>query len=487
MTPTLVLPIGPANIAILALLALLFVSISGVLPLGPAALAVPGVAVGALALALPRLALALLIVSIPFSSWTKVTLGTFDVTATDVLVGALALGWLLPGLISRSISLAKAPAVGAGLVLLCAMLLSSLTADDFPSAVKELIKLGEVLMVALYVASTMRTGRDLRFILLISLAAAVAESFVGLYQFATGSGPETFQIGPFIRAFGDFSQPNAFAGYLAVIFPLGIALSLVGERERWFARAATAVLAIAITVSLSRGAWVGLGLALALMALIWGRATRLALAIAGGALGLALVFGVAGVLPETITDRVAVVFENFLVFDVRNVEPNPQNFALVERLAHWYAAWGMFEANPIVGVGPGNYDAAYETFQLQGWSESLGHAHNYYLNTLAELGIIGFTAFMAFMVAIFVRAGQAIRRAPGSEPIYRAVAIGALGAAVTLSAHNAFDNMLVHGIGVQFGIAIGLVEMIASTRAERATPPAAPQEDLRVLTNAHRN
>ena len=100
MTPTLVLPIGPINIAILALLALMFVSIAGVLPLGPAALAVPGLAVGALALAVPRLALALLIVSIPFSSWTKVTLGTFDVTATDALVGALALGWLLPGLIS---------------------------------------------------------------------------------------------------------------------------------------------------------------------------------------------------------------------------------------------------------------------------------------------------------------------------------------------------------------------------------------------------
>ena len=47
--------------------------------------------------------------------------------------------------------------------------------------------------------------------------------------------------------------------------------------------------------------------------------------------------------------------------------------------------------------------------------------------------------------------------------------------------------MLVHGIGVQFGIAIGLVEMIASTRSERAAAPAVPQEDLRVLTNAYRN
>jgi len=465
MTPANVLPAGPLNVAVLALLALGFVAIAGVLPLGPAALAVPGIAVGVLALTVPRLALALLILSIPFSSWTKVTLGTFDITATDVLVGALALGWLVPGLLGRSIFIARGPTIATALVLLCAMLLSTLTASDLPSAVKEVIKLAEVLVVALYVASTVRTGGDLKFVLFVSLGAAVAESFVGLYQFITGSGPETFQIGPFIRAYGDFSQPNAFAGYLAVILPFGIALSLLRTPDRWPAMVATLIIGAAVLASLSRGAWVGLGLALSIMALIWGAGTRLALAAAGGLAALGLIFGAAGLLPEVITDRVVVVLENFAVFDVRSVEPNPSNFALVERLAHWYAAWGMFEANPITGVGPGNYDQAYEVFQLQGWPESLGHAHNYYLNTLAELGILGFLAFVVFMVSIFVRAGQAIRPSARLGPIYRAAAIAALGAAVTLSTHNAFDNMLVHGIGVQFGIVIGVIELIAAGAA----------------------
>jgi len=465
MTPANVLPAGPVNIAVLALLALGFVAIAGVLPLGPAALAVPGIAIGAVALAVPRIALALLIFSIPFASWTKVSLGAFDITATDVLVATLALGWLVPGLLGRSVVLAKGPAITAGFVLLCSMLLSTLTAEDLPGAAKEVIKVGEVLVVALYVASTMRTGRDLRFVLFVSLAAGMGESFVGLYQFVTRSGPETFSIGPFIRAYGDFSQPNAFAGYLAVILPFGVALSLHRSRERLLAVVPTLVIAAAIAASLSRGAWVGLALALSLMALIWGRGTRLALAATGGLAALGLIFGAAGLLPQVISDRVLVVLENFAVFDVRSVEPDSSNFALVERLAHWYAAWSMFEANPIVGVGPGNYDAAYAVFQLQGWPESLGHAHNYYLNTLAELGIVGFLAFGAFVASIFIRAGQAIRRAAGAEPIYRAAAVGALGAAVTLSAHNAFDNMLVHGIGVQFGIAVGLIEMIASVAA----------------------
>ena len=478
MTAALALPAGAFNIAAVTLLALVLVAIAGVLPLGPAALVVLATATGVVALAAPRFAFVLIVLSIPFSSWTKVTVGTFDITATDVLVGVLTLAWLLPGFLTRSLRLAPAPTIGAGLVLLCAMLLSTLTAHDLPSALKEVIKLAEVLVVALFVASTVRSTADVRFVLFVSLGAAVSESLVGIHQFVTGSGPETFQIGPFVRAYGDFAQPNAFAGYLALILPFALALSLLRSSDRWPGLAASAVIGMAVLASLSRGAWVGLGLAISLMALIWGPGTRLGLVGASGILGIALVFGVAGVLPAVITERVTVVFENFLVFDVRELETNPTNFPLVERLAHWYAAWGMFEAFPLAGVGPGNYDAAYEDFQLQGWPESLGHAHNYYLNTLAELGVVGFLAFATFMATIFARAAHAVHRAPQLAPIFRAAAVGALGSAVTIAAHNAFDNMLVHGIGVQLGIVIGLLEVVASSPDSSPSPSPGVDRDI---------
>ena len=94
--------------------ALGFVAIAGVLPLGPAALAVAGIAVGVLALAVPRAALALLIISIPFSSWTKVTLGSFDITATEVLTGALALGYLGGTRMLRAITEGRTSTATAG-------------------------------------------------------------------------------------------------------------------------------------------------------------------------------------------------------------------------------------------------------------------------------------------------------------------------------------------------------------------------------------
>ena len=72
-----------------------------------------------------------------------------------------------------------------------------------------------------------------------------------------------------------------------------------------------------------------------------------------------------------------------------------ENFAVIERLAHWVAALRMWEQEPWLGIGPGNYAAVYPAVRLPLWEEALGHAHNLYLNTLAESGLIGLTAFVA--------------------------------------------------------------------------------------------
>src|SRR5579864_2361854 len=64
-----------------------------------------------------------------------------------------------------------------------------------------------------------------------------------------------------------------------------------------------------------------------------------------------------------------------------------------------------------LGVGPGNYEANYDKYFLPGWPFALGHAHNFYINTFAEMGIVGLIAFVAFTVTIFVRISHAIRQA----------------------------------------------------------------------------
>jgi O-antigen ligase len=161
------------------------------------------------------------------------------------------------------------------------------------------------------------------------------------------------------------------------------------------------------------------------------------------------------------------------VFDVTTVDATPANWALVERMAHWQAGWAMAMDHPLVGVGPGNYEAVYPRYYLGDWLEPLGHAHNYYINTFAETGIIGLVAFLGFIATMFVRMVSAIRQPGMNGTTQRAVLVAVLGAALTLTIHNTFDNIFVHGIEVQFGLMLGLAEAAVRSATPRSVAPGA--------------
>src|SRR5690606_34926810 len=109
----------------------------------------------------------------------------------------------------------------------------------------------------------------------------------------------------------------------------------------------------------------------------------------------------AGRLPASVVARVSSATQELFAFDdVRGVDITPENYAVVERLAHWQAALNMARAHPWLGVGFGNYEIAYADFRLMNWKFPLGHAHNYYLNVLAEAGMIGLIAYVFYWAVV---------------------------------------------------------------------------------------
>ena len=228
----------------------------------------------------------------------------------------------------------------------------------------------------------------------------------------------------------------------------------------------------AIVISLSRGALLGLVVAVMVVMAVSSRRTLFAMLALLTILALFLGLGAMQLLPAQISDRISEAVSNFGVFDVREVKLTPENWPIVERMAMWQAAWYMYEDHPLLGVGIGNYVEAYKDYHMPGWKKDKGHAHNYYLNVLAEMGTVGLIAYLLLLTTFFTHIIRVIRRLSRSPDyqLERYIVIGLLGALVALSMHNIFDDLFVHGIGVLIALILGLATVLGKLVPQRNVP-----------------
>ncbi len=454
----------------------------------------------------PELGLYLLVFIVPLHKLLGREVGSFTVAPTEAVIALLAAGYLLRAARQRTLFAGTAqpdhdqaaqprpplPMLLPLLALYGALVISTTQARDLALSIKELLKWTEVLAVYIVATQALRPDR-LGWLLAAALAAAAAEALVGVLQFFLRIGPGHFLIaGIFMRAYGTFEQPNPYAGYLGLYLPLALALALPGRRWlppvlRPVAIGLALVLSFAMVATLSRGAWVGVAMAIAVLLLASGRRGVLLLAALGLAGLLVLAAGAAGILPAEMTERAAsVASSTFVLRDIEDEEVNPANFAVMERLANWQAGWRMFLANPLLGVGIGNYNAAYRDYALPGWETALGHAHNFYLNIAAEAGVIGLVAYIVFIgsalrlgARVIASLGRAIAGgAPGAGsmpvPLARAIAVGLTAGLVAYASHNLFDSLFVSGMGTLLALQVAALYTLGQY-ARAALPPGSPR------------
>jgi putative inorganic carbon (HCO3(-)) transporter len=166
----------------------------------------------------------------------------------------------------------------------------------------------------------------------------------------------------------------------------------------------------------------------------------------------------AGMIPESIMRRVMSSTEELITIqDVRGVDITSANYAITERLAHWQAAQNMARDYPWLGVGLGNYEVAYPTYRLINWDKPLGHAHNYYLNILAEAGIIGLFAYLGLWASILWFTWKA-RSHP--DTVHRSLMVGLFGTWIYLAVHSLLDNLYVNNLFIHIGVLLGLLAIV---------------------------
>jgi O-antigen ligase len=429
------------------------------LPLTVALLLTGGVTAALLMVRWPWLVWLPLALLVPITSGVRIG----PASVTDVWLAAGVALWFVDGARRRTLRLQGSPVIALAALYAGVQFASLFFAVDLGEGIGEVIKWVE-LPVLLLVAPAMMGARQARWLAAALVLGACAQAALGLYQFVNRIGPEHFVVMErFMRASGVFDQPNPFGGFLGLALPAALSLAIGAwgaflqpasqpALERWssgawafFYTAAVGLIAAGLLASWSRGAWLGAAVGVLVVLVVRSRQAALLSAVALLLLASLALLGTfsPALLPQPVVDRLADLPAYFGLTDVLAQPVTDENFSVVERIAHWVAAQRMWESAPWLGVGAGNYAAAYSAVRLPRWEDALGHAHNIYLNVL---GVV---------VWVWQRA-----RAVAAQDRWRAaIAIGVLGMVAHLSVHNLVDNLFVRGIVVYVGLWLALVHV----------------------------
>jgi O-antigen ligase len=437
-----------------------------------------------------------LAVSLLFATFKPLT--DYFVPQLPLDIGQLALivtlgSWLLHALRRHELNIPRTRILLPLLIFLGAASLSLPVALSMGYALKEMIKWAQLIVVMLLVtAEAPRVGW--KVVLGMVLAAAVLEALIGVWQFGLrGDGPKHFLIlnDSFYRAYGTFEQPNPYGGFLGITTPLALSFAL-GALGLWLTdgvksfRAAwpdlakgllaalssrvlpllvgfgslAGLLLAALIMSWSRGAWLGFGAAVLAISMALPRRSRWGIGLGAAALLIGYLGLTFNLLPASISARLTDFTSDITQsFDVRGVDITPENYAVMERVAHWQAAESMAQYHPWFGVGLGNYEPVYPGYALLNWPYPLGHAHNIYLNLLAETGTIGLLAYLLVWGMIVAYTWRLTRT---SDFWVRMTAIGLLGVWAHLTVHHLVDNLYVANIHLHLGALLGVLSVLVN-------------------------
>jgi O-antigen ligase len=187
------------------------------------------------------------------------------------------------------------------------------------------------------------------------------------------------------RSSGPFGIPNSLGALLILLLPVAAAWTLrrsstATERVGW--GWVTAVLGFGVLLSLSRGAWLALAVAIAAWPFVvpgWRWQRRLGLA----ALALVALAGAAGVIVQSSAPA------------RERLTRLVQDAGELSRPILWRGAWALVREQPLVGTGAGSFNVAFERHRPAGFIDEPQWAHNDYLNTLSDYGLIGFGLLLA--------------------------------------------------------------------------------------------
>ncbi len=332
--------------------------------------------------------------------WTTLCLGGYF-PRTQVVTTALTGLLLIAHFVTRAIGRTNAPIHPAGWVILPFVAYAAINAAWISTVPwlgwQDWYQWAQMAAVFWVVLNGVRSRTAQHVLFGVVLALGVVGVFLACYQryvdadwLMLGRTKSIYFRG---QSTGSFGIPNNLAALLILLLPPSAALA--------FRRSATAVervlfgwlvivFSVGLVLAVSRGGWLALVLAL----VVWPFLAR-----SGSARRRVLV-----ALLVLIISAAATVTAFYSVARIRErVTTFLRDSGERTRPMMWRAAWKIFREHPTWGSGAGSYNVEFEKHRPDGERGQPQWAHNEYLNTLSDYGLVGFVLCFGAAGVIVIR------------------------------------------------------------------------------------
>ncbi|HTX16692.1 MAG TPA: O-antigen ligase family protein [Candidatus Baltobacteraceae bacterium] len=320
----------------------------------------------------------------------------------------------------------------------------------------QLLKLAVYFIVLFLSAQAFRSRADLEVLAWCAILFCFGVSLFAIIQHFT-AGATIYWTVPVTggQPYGPYVNRNHFAGFVELTLPVGVALMAFRAVRREVLPLLTLFTVVpvgALVLSGSRGGLLGFTFEVCILAwmLRRRRVLRTGRLMAGAAVAVVALLFVAWLGASGAVQRISALRSPDVTFGRR--------IAMARGAAH------IFFDHPLKGCGLGTLVAVYPRYETDYDGRVVDHAHNDYLETLAETGLLGGLCGAVFLWLLF----RAVRKNFAAEQ-------GQLSLALHAAAIMAVGGMLLHSL-VDFNLQLPANALLFLLQAYIVTLPPLPSE-----------
>ena len=351
--------------------------------------------------------------------------------------------WLLS--IPRSRRAPASPLVLPFTALAVAGALSIVTALDPGDAIRDVVRLSTLAMIALVLNQLLDSEKRLKHLLCAVFVSAIPPLLMAAVQLASGSGLHVSSI--FGRVQGTFTHPNPFAMYLTLLIILGLAIVPdLSHRLKMLLVPLLGASGFFLLFTYTRSAWV---------------ATVAGLLVVGMCNGRKLL-GVVGLLVVVVAFTVPGVAARFADLEETSSASGAPTNSLVWRFGYWQQALELSNS-PLIGEGLSTVRASTDVEK---------EPHNDFIRVYVEMGIVGMAAYLWLLFSFAGVARRGLREV--TSGLDRGVVAGFTGAVVAFLLLSLVSNVITQLVILWYFTAIASAAVAAPrlVAASREVEPA---------------